>query len=288
MLDVYLLITNNCNLKCGHCYGNYGPGGKTMTKPQLEAVLRHLPKNTARITLSGGEATTQMEALRFALGFIQEQRETLYPQAKVVLETNGTWVRNQESAYQILHELSELGLAELQISSIDDFHRAAGVNTKLLGLNGLSPLSLALFQLVETAHQHLFVVLSGGSHCVPLGRGRDLPANFHRHAYCSLERNLRDFPAYGNVTIGPDGGVFPCCWQVTPEMGSAFEYPVAEILRRSLATPLFRTLVNFGPSAVAANLNLTRDNPRTPSEYDNYCHICFLMFDQARKLGLIE
>ena len=63
MESVYWVFTHNCNLRCAHCYNWSRPGAPTISQPEADAVLGHLPAELNRFILSGGEPVVELEAI---------------------------------------------------------------------------------------------------------------------------------------------------------------------------------------------------------------------------------
>ena len=62
---LYFVTTQNCNLKCRHCYLEAGPGKSdtTISPEDFKAVVGNLPKESLDLNLSGGEVFTIQDTL---------------------------------------------------------------------------------------------------------------------------------------------------------------------------------------------------------------------------------
>ena len=64
-LEIYFVITPNCNYRCKHCYIAAGPRRKdeTISEKDFRQVIDHLPKVSLELGLSGGEVFTIKDTL---------------------------------------------------------------------------------------------------------------------------------------------------------------------------------------------------------------------------------
>lgn len=105
-------ITNKCNIRCVHCYGNFGDiPCEVMEKENIKKILSDLRKIGVRIVeITGGEATThpQIEDIMdyaFSLGF-----------AQVALLTNG--VKISDSLMEIIEKNKDKVYVQVDLHSL--------------------------------------------------------------------------------------------------------------------------------------------------------------------------
>ena len=118
MESLYWVFTHNCNLKCAHCYNFSRPGAPTISRAEADAVFAHLPDQTNRFILSGGEPLVELDLLLYLL----EAGRRRYPEARISIQTNGDLLDGPT-----LEQLLATGLDHIAIASQDAFHpRPAG------------------------------------------------------------------------------------------------------------------------------------------------------------------
>ena len=107
-------ITNKCNIRCVHCYGNFGEiPCEVMDKEQVKKILNDLRKMGVRIIeITGGEATTHPhieEIMDFALGLGFDQVSLLTNGVKISNKLIEILEKNKDNVYvQVdLHSLRE-------------------------------------------------------------------------------------------------------------------------------------------------------------------------------------
>lgn len=107
-------ITNNCNLRCKHCYGDYGEIKiKYLTLDQLKKILNDMDNIGVKIVeLTGGEATTHpdiVKVLEYAFSLNFEQ---------VSLLTNG--VALSDELKELLVKYKNKTFIQIDLQSLDD------------------------------------------------------------------------------------------------------------------------------------------------------------------------
>lgn len=283
MTSVLFNFTNKCNLQCRHCYAKCGPKGETMGMEDIVKVLGHVPKGIEYFDISGGEPLAAKKRLMQMLGFIKEHKQEIMPDAKISMLTNGFWAK-KENAYETLKSLFEHDVSFIQISN-DKFHKEQGLDGDELykTLNGL------LDRLAkETGKKHLgpFIKDDGWTllninisfpkdTAQPFGRGKTLAEyEMSVSSVCFLKRKKE-------VVIAPDGLVYPCCWRVTPSIGSALESPLEELVDNMPKNELFAALLEDGP-AEAAKLLGVYDKADKAIYEKNPCRKCEEIFRGMR------
>jgi len=253
-----------------------------MSSASLEAVLDNLPFLTDGIVLSGGEVFTKKAILRHALSLIRGQKWRRFPLASVDVQTNGFWARDADSAYQAMKEMLELGVEDIVIGSIDGFHGEQGLDIEKLRMRKGTPFDQAVQRLAaETGsaceyRQHnparletilvrkawpidrtviSFLHVSNDGPVTPFGRARDLPEEcLEKDSECRLLGNKYNT----EITIAPNGLAYPCCWKVTPALGSAVETPVPRLIENAGKRRVLAHLLNDGPRGAAKAMGIYR------------------------------
>lgn len=301
MTNVLFNFTDKCNLQCRHCYASCGPKGKTMSRENIVNVLDHLPKDTETLTISGGEPFVERERLMQLLGYIKENKKILLPAGEIALLTNGFWIRNTGTAYHMLNEVYEQGIRTLDITSDDKFHLEQWIDIKWQAGDLYIPLHKLMQKLSAEkgkrcnligggmsipydSHGKEFraVVPLGANVAYPFGRGRNIQ-NLERREFsqCNIRTWHRDRLSYDELTVAPDGKAYPCCWRVTPSIGSAIESPLEELVENMPENELFAALLEEGPEGAARVLGIYKDKDKEIYER-NPCVKCEEIFRGMR------
>lgn len=297
MTGVLFNFTNRCNIQCRHCYASCGPEGETMSMENIVKVLEHIPKDTETLSISGGEPFMERERMMQMLGYINENKKKILPKGEIALLTNGFWIRNTGTAYRILKEVYEQGIRNLDVTSNDKFHREQGINTKRHAGDIYIPLYKLMQKLsaekgkrcnligggmsISTdSHGKEFraVVPIGANVAYPFGRGRNIK-NHERRGFSQC--NIRTYHGYmlthDELAVAPDGKAYPCCWRVTPSIGSAIESPLEELVGNMAKSELFSALLEEGPAGAARALGVYREEDKEIYER-NPCVKCEEIF----------
>lgn len=270
----YVNLTLNCNSRCKHCYIEAGPERKESMPMELRAkVIDELAKSKIHtIEFSGGEPTVEMDKLVDTLEYASEtHKRTGYPK-KVWLQTNAYFLRGR-SKDEIEKELEFLklhGANALDITSKDCYH-----SIELSELKKIKKIAKEVFGAKRVDLRGAPVGI------VPIGRARDeVPLENWRRRSCSL------YKEYG-ITVSVDGGVYPCCWQATPEMGNLWDESLSEIFEHSRKPDsLFRKLAKKGFSKVKPEelgLQISKEEFDRMVEKEGDCATCYQFYLPMKK-----
>lgn len=238
MLDLYCVMTENCNLSCDHCYMSAGPKKKhtTVSSENFQKMLGHLPITRTHIALTGGEIFTVEDSLRDYLDLISianEKREKKQ-RINVEIQTNGFWLKKR-NARELLSYLSEKDVYELDISSADKYHQNQGLKIEE--------------KFIELAKEYIPIVGSrGAENALPIGRANGIDGTFS--FYPLMCKNVNK-GKNSEVTIRNSGKVYPCCFPIFEYSGNVFEEPLLDILNRAKVDPRFIALNNHGLRGIA-------------------------------------
>jgi radical SAM protein with 4Fe4S-binding SPASM domain len=116
-------ITNNCNLRCKHCYANAGASPiQELNQQELIKVADQLIEaNVFAIALGGGEPLTRLDALCELTKYLKDHR------ISVSVDTNGTMITEK-----VADRLARSGVDRVQVSldgstpATHDFIRGIG------------------------------------------------------------------------------------------------------------------------------------------------------------------
>ncbi|MFA5887662.1 MAG: hypothetical protein WC852_03045, partial [Candidatus Nanoarchaeia archaeon] len=274
-----------------HCYASCGPHGETMSMENIERVIEHMPKNTFYFDISGGEPLMETERLMQMMGYIMKNKPRIMPDATHGMLTNGFWIKSA-NAYAILKELFDKGISLIEITSNDKFHREQGINGEELA-NHVSSLMGQLaaetgkiergygrHNRLESTEGHTLLEVNSREYYItahPFGRGRELENNeIESDSFCKIAIRRQIEPA-----IGPDGLVYPCCWRVTPSIGSAIESPLEDLVENMAKSELFSALLKGGPKGAAQVLGVYREEDKEIYKR-NPCVKCEEIFRELR------
>ncbi|VVB79294.1 7-carboxy-7-deazaguanine synthase [uncultured archaeon] len=225
-------MTENCNLRCSHCYMSAGPRKKetTTSSENFQKMLEHLPDNDTRMVLTGGEIFTVEDSLRDYLELIKSENNTRKKSdsIRVLLQTNGFWL-NGRNAEKLLSYLKEMDVTELDVSSYDRRHAQQGLRLKqyVKGLV-LEYFPKSGFRGVDAA-------------VMPLGRAKKARKSYSAE-YCIGANKKKK----SSVTIRSSGIVSPCCFSLLKYEGNVFEEPLLDILNRARENPRLQALNRSG------------------------------------------
>lgn len=238
MLDLYCVMTENCNLSCDHCYMSAGPKKRhtTVSSENFQKMLEHLPLTRTRIALTGGEIFTVEDSLRNYLELIEienKKRENKN-RINIQVQTNGFWLK-RGNACDILQYLREKRVTDLDISSDDRYHEKQGLR--------LDP------KLVNLARSYIpEVSVRGVGNVLSIGRAYGANNTYSLDSWlCKNANRGRN----SDVTVRNDGKVYPCCFPIFEYSGNIFEEPLINILDRAKEDPRLRVLNNYGFRGIA-------------------------------------
>jgi MoaA/NifB/PqqE/SkfB family radical SAM enzyme len=256
-----------------------------------------LPNLAKRCQVGGGEATIfwgeMLEILRHAKksGFSNS------------IVTNGWWGKSSAVARQKLSELKQAGVESIELS-VDAMHQ------EFISSRPVSYMIKAAkeydvqvtLRVCTTKSKRVDAVLSrlsgedqGGvnvsmSRVSPVGRAKEaIPSD---DIFFEEGLPLGSCSAFLNLTVGPNGDVFPCCAGseicASLKLGNAFEQSLSEVMKALRGNIFVRTLVHAGPAYFAILLGEAGLNDRLPSRYSNICHLCTEICSDAELSAAVQ
>lgn len=239
MLDIYCVATENCNLRCRHCYMCAGPGKEdtTISPENFGKMLANLPVTKTDIAIGGGEIFTVMDHINSYLDLIKQYNYSRSEMKKisVFLQTNGFWLKRKD-AREVLGYLKERGVSSLDIASNDEYHREQGLTLD--------------DEDIRLAKKFVPTIFRGNdSDIMPLGRGRSLEIDHAPMNYkCSaiVKRNISPDSHIKKITVRNDGSVSPCCYSLIRYGGNIFSESLESIFERSEIDVRLQALANEG------------------------------------------
>ena len=304
MVDTFrvgLLLTERCNIACGHCWFDSGPD-KTATMTPQEArgyidQARGVP-TVEWISFTGGEPFLLPEMLLDLVGYSSERG------LQTECVTNCFWTETEERAVEILGGLVDAGLDVINISS-DDFHqrhisfdrvrncyraaRTLGLKTVIMCAPSRSS-ALRIGRIVEMLGGDGIHILGGGepeapvsalaveTGFVPVGRAASIPREEWLIGESPVDGPCRT--VLRDVGIAPGGRVLPCCSAASlvedVTLGNAGKRRIASLIEEAGRRPVFKALTTIGPAGLAERLGILGEG-----RYVSRCHLCYEVLTDA-------
>ena len=296
--SIYWVFTHNCNLRCAHCYNFSQPGAPTITRDQTDAVLDHLPAETNRFILSGGEPLVELDLLLYLL----ERGRAKYPDARVSFQTNGD--RLDAST---LDRVLATRLDAIAVASQDQFHpRPAGKFEALREL--FASRGMVERQVGDPAQQQTgrrpqtSFSIWGADPALWVGgiwpRGRaakyGLAQALPEHNFCNRWSGalgfLDDGSSMQEIAIQLTT-VYPCCPGTVEPLGDLAEEPLEAMLERHRGDPVWEALNAGDPEGMGVAAGVDREHAaRRIRELGSVCLWCDEFFTEraARRGERIE
>ena len=104
LVNLWLNISHDCNLRCIYCFGNGGSYGgtrqimtKEVSKLCVDYWFKYLNKNAseATVTFFGGEPLMNIDVLEFSINYINQLLKDFKINIKYLITTNGTILNNR-------------------------------------------------------------------------------------------------------------------------------------------------------------------------------------------------
>jgi len=219
MAEASVITVNYRMLEKGEMFSG-GLDRKETCIADAKSAIDHLPLETEGIVLTGGEVTVVKETLREVAEYVHAVRAERFPHLKLSMETNGTWVHDQHSAYLGMLELHSWGIDQIIFSGNDEAHAQAGLNTDLIMRGHDSPVSHAAeriaFELYRLGIPYTPPEFGGAWFHLPLGRALETQTDFRNFLPCFHQRSsVREGLT---MAVDVDGRLSPCVFGVVPSI----------------------------------------------------------------------
>lgn len=226
---ISIMLTEACNLRCSHCYMSANAKGKTLTTEQIDKLIKNLPINCLRISITGGEPYMCRDKLYYILNKITQKFNKNLPEIRV--ETNGMFFyHDDETIKKEVEKLIQLGVATLRLSD-DEFHEQGGLDIKKLR---------NVEKVVRENNLNIVVSTLFQDKAVAFGRAKELISDKIDKKTCLNRKESLIIP-YFYTTI--DGEVSTCAWKCAPSLGNCFKNSWDEIVEK-LNTPIQHSIIN--------------------------------------------
>jgi MoaA/NifB/PqqE/SkfB family radical SAM enzyme len=288
------------------CYQAAGPRGSELrgdsTLP-TDVVFRvideaaHLAEIDSRLHISGGESFLNY---RETLSYFERAQSQGF--ANIGSTTNGFWAVNRAIAERRCAEIAQAGVSYLEVSmdhwhlpyvSLERIHnllwgtRRAGIVVMLRTLTTRSHHIDELFDSF-TDEEFLNVFIANGR-VHPVGRAaQEIPAEDIYYG----NGPVGCCESYLNLTIGPNGNVYPCCAgaDMTDALacGNVYHDTLAQALFKMRTDRTLRQVIHGGTGSLIPLIEELGYGDRLQPQYSNICHLCWDIFKDNELAGVLR
>ncbi len=298
---VGLLITEQCNVECDHCWFSSGPDRKAQMK--LDEAMGYIDQareipSVEWISFTGGEPFLLPKMLQSLVAYTSER--DLYTECV----TNCFWAKTVEDALDHLGLLADAGLDVVNISA-GDFHQrhipfdrvrncyeaAKRIGLKIVIMCSVARSSrLTAKEVVRRLDEEEIIIVGGEkpsettkaiaveTEFIPVGRGAHVPEDEWLIGNSPLERPCK--VVLRDVAIDPHGWVLPCCSAAAlapiARVGNARCEKLRNLLKAAGESTIFKVLSTEGPMGLQRLLGSPKAN------YVNQCHLCHAVLTDPR------
>lgn len=325
MESLYYVMSWLCHRNCAHCYDDrFRPYHGVENEEQVRLAERNAPRILAnlpapltyrdwndelrekpgRIILAGGEILLPAVRERVLYPALAQLRTRYGDGARVVVQTTGDTLKPEQ-----IGELLRLGAWMISVSGMDEFHEGIEIDELRARLTGwFESFGMRPGEARSAAgsgpYYHFFGAAPGSwiGKLWPRGRAManelssaDLSENF-----CNRWSGGANFLARGHsgseVSIDPEGNVYPCCPKTRLALGSVLEEPLESILKRCEGNPVYEAISMGHPERMgiahgwSVDRFLEESQIRLPSGriYRNLCIGCDRFHDQVLAPQLVQ
>ena len=321
MESVYWVLSWACHRKCVHCYDDrFRPyvrdeleGVVREGELAFERIVRNLPddftyshpfpdgrteRRSGRIILAGGEVLVDPVRTRVFYPTLDAIRTKFGDRVRVSVQTTGDLVTPE-----ILADMKARGVWMVAISGMDDFHVGLEGEKRLplqreldamFAGQGFTQVSLSTRRRDYTTEPGPFYLYFGADRNSWIGelwpRGRawtnglsdaTLATNF-----CARQSGAKNFMNMGQlgseVSIEPNGDVYPCCLKTREPLGNLTEERLEDILASLRGHPAFEALNRGDPGSMGTSFGWSLERMQAEAQtttpkgepYANLCIAC--------------
>ena len=321
MESIYFVISWLCHRTCEHCYEDrfrpyYGEDLTRVVETSVRNVpqiISHLPdsmtyidhtestvdgafvEKRGRVILAGGEV--MLEPIREPVLYpALRQLRARYEASggvELIVQTTGDILREQQ-----IVELRDLDVDVISVSGMDEYHEGfeeeaarAKLREKLEGWfqkHGFAPSSLGGERVGRRYHFFGATPDSWIGRLWPRGRAHsnELSTATLTDNFCNAWSGGLNFLAYrykgSEVSIDPDGNVYPCCLKTKLPVGNLLEHKLEDVLDRAVGNPVYEAISMGHPERMGIQhgwgvekfLEKSRKTLRSGRVYQNLCIGC--------------
>ncbi len=248
-INIVIYISTKCNLFCKHCMGNHGLNGVNARIEDLRKIVSHFPLEIKYdIEITGGESFCNKKVLYEFLEHIQAINPPNLRSCSV--DTNGMWIRDEESVKKVFSELRDRGVDCVAFLSDDKYHEEAGFDRKkLLIAKRVAEEHFNDKEFVFTGH--------GVEKAVPLGRAKTSVPSDEWDWESECYAKSTDFDENGSeIYIEPDGTTHVCQCSLFAVTSNILDHTYEEVAEHFRSSAMFRALSSAGPQGIAERLGI--------------------------------
>lgn len=336
MESLYYVITWLCHRTCPHCYEDrfrpyYGPELREVTaqsRTNFARIIENLPprmtyldradgmkEKTGSVILAGGEVLLdpiREPVLYPALQLLHEKYRDVGG-VKPIVQTTGDLLTPR-----IVEELRQRHVWMISVSGIDAFH--AGLEeesaqvamkdklTKMLESGGFELMPLVAQDSRKASDNGHYFHFFGATPDMWIGklwpRGRawqkELSTAGVEDNFCNRWSGGLGFldtsHSGSEVSIDPEGNVFPCCAKTKQPVGNAMKEPLLAILDRLRGNPVYEAISAGQPErmglthgwSVEKFLEKSTATLSSGREYRNLCIGCDAFHDEVLRRDFVQ
>ncbi len=282
MDSIYYVITWLCHRTCEHCYDDrfrpYPNGAPEHTDPG--PIIANFPAELGKVILAGGEVL--LEPVREPV--LYPALDLLYAKyggrTRIIVQTTGDLLTPT-----LIGELRARHVTTISVSGMDDFH--AGMlerRDKVIAMLEADGGDYSMFG--ATPEQWIGKLW-------PRGRAwkNGLSTATMADNFCNQwSGGLNFLGGEGSeVSIEPNGNVYPCCLKTKQPVGNLREEPLENILARRRNEPVYVAINRGQPQEMGLSLGWTEEEFRRKSRviledgrvYENLCIGCDRFHDEV-------
>lgn len=205
-----IILTEKCNANCSHCYmKNNNDKLRSLTKSQVDKIIKKIPSSTKKIVLTGGEVFTDKELLMYTIDKINSLQKDI----DIEIESNGIYFYKGNTLEKLLEFNNKI--TSIRFSD-DPFHEDGGVElNKVRKLKKYQPyLKYKIKYLVQDK-------------ALKIGKAKSLNDKYVRKCNCMNTNNTK-FNPYFFLDI--EGNIYLCAWKLTKPIGNIFKDEIEDVL----------------------------------------------------------
>lgn len=295
MESIYWVMNHACHRRCKHCYDErFRPYVRDALEERVVASEKAFPKiidnfpetmkfrdaegalRTGRVILAGGEVLVDPVRERVLYPVLEGLQKKYDGDCRVIVQTTGDLVTEE-----ILDDLLSRGVWMISIAGMDDYHVGMEGEKRLPLIAHLKEL-FARRNVVETGEDgpvrgqdhgaRAFYHMFGATDDAWIGklwpRGRawlnGLTSATLEDNFCNAWSGGLNFLNYGEagseVSVEPDGSVYPCCLKTGAPLGNLTQETLTDIFDDLKSEPAIQAINKGDPAAMGEAYGWSRDD----------------------------
>lgn len=231
-------ITEECNLRCPHCYTRNKEG--SLTENQVDKLIENLDDGLTRVKIEGGEPYCERELFYSTIKKFRQR----FPKAEIRANSNGVaFYKDKDTIIREADKLYSLGVKKLRIS-LDKFHEYGGAN--LIKVESIK-------KILDEIKHPLDVKYMSLTQALAIGTAEDLPEEQKEKRNCMNHKGCLKNP-YFFTDI--KGNLYTCCWRLIPPIGNLLESKLKNLYNN--VNSMQKKLLSGNVKFLATDSNLLR------------------------------